>query len=52
MRGCIAIPFSELFTDTVRCFGVKDAWILYCGMGMERWEFRHWCKVCWPAIKG
>ena len=52
MHGIDGVRFTELFTDTVRCFGVKDSWILYCGMGMERWEFRHWCKVCWSAIKG
>ena len=51
MHGLDDVRFNELFTDTVRLFGVKDAWSLYSYRGMERWEFRHWCKVCWPAIK-
>lgn len=52
MRGCIAVPFSVLFIDTVKCFGVKNAWSLYSYKGMTRWEFRFWMRSCWAQIKG
>ena len=52
MRGTVEIPFNLLFIDTVKFFGVKEAWYLYCGMGMHRWEFRFWMRSCWAQIKG
>lgn len=50
MRGSISLPFSELFTDTVKNHGVKWAWKHYAKKGMEQWEFRFWLKACWNSI--
>lgn len=45
MFGNQSVRFSELFKDTVKVFGVVDAWKHYSKHGMQRWEFRFWCKL-------
>lgn len=49
--GTVQIPFSELFTDTVRTHGIEWSVKYYIRkLGMEHWEFKFWLKACWPAI--
>ena len=45
-RGTIAVPFSELFADTVRTHGVKWAAQYYQRHGMPTWEFLFWLAAC------
>lgn len=45
MSGTPAVPFSDLFRDTVLAHGVAWAWSYYSRRGMPQWEFRHWCRV-------
>ena len=53
MQGTVAVPFSELFIDTVATHGVQWAATYYITkLGMEQWEFRFWLKSCWAQIKG
>ena len=42
MKGSIAIPFSELFADTVTQHGAAWARVYYMARGMASWEFRFW----------
>ena len=52
-HGTPAVPFSELFIDTVATHGVQWAADFYVRkLGMEQWEFRWWLKSCWSTIKG
>lgn len=42
MHGTPAIPFSELFADTVRAHGWLWAIDYYTKRGMPEWEFWFW----------
>lgn len=42
-RGTVAVPFSELFADTLSAFGVAGAWECY-SKRMSRAEFRFWVR--------
>lgn len=42
MQGCLTVPFSALFADTVRCHGMYWAYFYYRKHGMADWEFQFW----------
>lgn len=43
MTGSGSVRFSELFADTLQCFGCLDAKHYYCEKhGMQEWEFWFW----------
>lgn len=45
-HGTPALPFSELFADTVRAHGVAWAWSYYTTRGrMAAWEFNFWLRA-------
>ena len=45
MHGSIAIPFSELFADTVNAHGAEWARKHYTKGGMSAWEFSFWLNA-------
>ena len=45
MSGTPAVPFSDLFRDTVQAHGVPWAWAYYSRRGMTRLEFRFWARA-------
>jgi hypothetical protein len=44
-RGTPAVPFSELFRDTVLAHGVRWAAAYYSKHGMPTWEFLFWLNA-------
>lgn len=46
MQGCVTVPFSSLFADTVSEHGAEWAHRYYCvKRGMPYWEFRFWLSA-------
>lgn len=45
MQGTIAVPFSELFADTVQAHGLKWARAEYRRCGMSDWEVDMWTAI-------
>lgn len=41
-RGSVALPFAQLFADTVIAHGGEWARRYYLRNGMREWEFRFW----------
>lgn len=45
-HGTPAVPFSELFSDTVRAHGAAWAMAYYTTTGrMSAWEFEFWMRA-------
>lgn len=47
MKGSLSVPFSSLFSDTLRTHGVVWAWNYYVRKHkMPQWEFNFWRCAC------